>query len=244
MIINLLRQRRQIPLIPLHLQPTPHPRPRLLPPAHLAKTPAPPPPRLPVPPPLELHARLRVRRALGPHPRHHVRLRAVREQDPCLVLHQGRGFPSGAAERHFDAVGVQLDGVLGLGRGRGGLGGAEGGVALVAHLLDLGGAFGVGGGRGRRGLVGEGEEGSVESVEGGEVGVEGGGGGGGEGFAGGVHLDGEEGEGFVHCGERFKLGRLEETPGRRGCCFSAEMCGIRQRVLSAALEGSSVNQVG
>lgn len=83
------------------------------------------------------------------------------------------------------------------GGGRGGFGGAEGGVALVAHFLDLGGAFGVDVCGGRGDLVWEGEDGAVEGVEGCEVGGEGGGRGG-EGFGGRVHLDGEEGECVVH----------------------------------------------
>lgn len=107
---------------------------------------------------------------------------------------------------------------MGLGgRGGGGFGGAEGGVALVAHLLDLGGAFGVEVCGGWGDLVGEGEGGAVEGVEGCEVRVEGWGGGG-EGFAGGVHLDGEEGEGFVHCG----WGRVGKCVGG-GDCFRSEM---------------------
>lgn len=73
-------------------------------------------------------------------------------------------------------------------RRRGCGGTAEGGVALVAHFLDLSGAFWVRGEGWRGGLGGEGEEGAVEGgeveEEGGEVGVRGGGGG--EGFGGGV----------------------------------------------------------
>ena len=111
---------------------------------------------------------------------------------------------------------------MGLGGGGGGFGGAQGGVALVAHFLDLRGAFRVDGCGGRGDLVGEGEDGAVEGVEGGEVGGEEGGRGG-EGFAGRVHLDGEEGECFVHCGGGGRLGWIGGAVGRLGRGFCAEM---------------------
>ena len=78
---------------------------------------------------------------------------------------------------------------------------AEEGIGLIAHFVDLGGAFEVAReGRGWGGVVfrGEGEEGSVEGVEGCELGGDGGEGGGREGFGRGVDLDGEEVECFVH----------------------------------------------
>jgi hypothetical protein len=79
----------------------------------------------------------------------------------------------------------------------------QGGVGLLAHLLDLGAALGVRGqGWGRDG-VGEGEEGAVQGVEVGEGGGEGGvgwDGGAANSFAGGVHVKGEEGECLVHDG--------------------------------------------
>lgn len=91
---------------------------------------------------------------------------------------------------------------------------------MVAHFLNLGGAFRVDVRGGRGDLVGEGDDGAVEGVEGCEVGVEGRGGGG-EGFACGVHLDGEEGECFVHCCERSY--RLEELLSGADGGFCAEM---------------------
>lgn len=156
--LNLPRQPAQFPLAPLHLQPLPHPPPRLLPPPHLHQTLPPSPPRLPVPGALALHARARVRRALGPHARRHVCLRAVRKQRARLLADQAGGFPAGAAERHFDAVGVELDCLVREGF-------LQRGVTLLAHFLDLGGAFGVRGEGGwGGGAGGEGEEGAVEGV--------------------------------------------------------------------------------
>jgi len=103
-----------------------------------------------------------------------------------------------------------------------GFGGAEGGVALVAHLLDLGGAFGVEGHGGWRGLVLQGQELAVEGVEGGEVGGQGWEGGC-DCFGGWVDLEGEEGECFVHCWGG------EEVGGAGGRKRGSGWVGLRER---------------
>lgn len=139
--------------------------------------------------PLALHAALGVRPRFGPLLPRHARLRPVSKQRARLLLHQGARFPAGPAERHLQAVGVELRGL-----GRVVVVAAEGDVALVAHLLDLGGAFGVRG-EWRRGDGGR--EGEKVAVEGGEVGEVGGEvrERGGEGFAGWIDGEGEESEG-------------------------------------------------
>ena len=84
-------------------------------------------------------------------------LGAVGQQRAGLLARQAGRLPPGAAQRHFEPVRVQLDGLLGGGRG----GAPQGGVALVAHFLDLRAPFGVRGEGGRRGLGGEREEEAV-----------------------------------------------------------------------------------
>ena len=69
----------------------------------------------------------------------------------------------------------------------------------------------------------------MEGVEGCEVRVEGAGRGG-EGFACGVHLDGEEGEGFVHCEKR--LVGLEELLGGAEVALRRDVTLWGERVLS------------
>ena len=198
-------QALQLSVIPLKFQPLLHPVPRLLPPAHLHQTLTPPPPRLGVADPLHDDTRVRVGGPLRPLLHVHVRLRPVRQQHRHLVLDQRGGLPPRPAQRHVQAVAVQLDG-LGRRRRRRF---PEYGVALLAHLLDLGRPFGVQGQGRRRDLGGgvEVEEGAVQLVEGGEFGDEGGVCGGGEGgrrdgFAAGVEVEREKGEGFVHSGRR------------------------------------------